>query len=289
MFKKTLFILSYVILILLLMNFFSSCFSTSHHRRGKLSDAMEKASDESEDREVDTEPDHEPEYYYEEEDDEEYVYQSFSDDTSTQGYEQRHPEVIDTELESSPTWFSLKGGTGIIKGKNFFGFNHFNIALGKFPIPQHRIEFNAGFALAPLQQTSILKKSLDGGVTLLNLGFNYKWFTTLQHTFMGQYFSFGLKYNYMIWKYKNPILADTYDEWGNVTGTEKITYDRLSGFEFYSGVGFHVLQVEAIQIGGEIAPGVIFWFGETSEGFENDVFSTFWYMKFKVLVNLKFN
>jgi len=144
------------------------------------------------------------------------------------------------------------------------------------------MEFNGGCAWAPIQHTSVLKQSLDGGITLLNLGLIYRWFSTPEHTFLGQYFTLGLKYNYMIW-------ADTYDDWGNVTGTEKITYDRLSGFEFFSGIGFHILQVEEIQIGGEFSPGVIFWFGETSEGFENDVFSTFWYVKFKVLVNFRIN
>jgi len=151
------------------------------------------------------------------------------------------------------------------------------------------MEFNGGCAWAPIQHTSVLKQSLDGGITLLNLGLIYRWFSTPEHTFLGQYFTLGLKYNYMIWSYKNPIWADTYDDWGNVTGTEKITYDRLSGFEFFSGIGFHILQVEEIQIGGEFSPGVIFWFGETSEGFENDVFSTFWYVKFKVLVNFRIN
>jgi len=286
--KKIFFLLVYLIIILLLVNFFSSCFSSNHNRRGSLSDAMEKASDESEDREVETEPDPEPEYYYEDDDDA-YIVQSFSDDSSDQEYEQLQPEVIDTDLESIPAWFSVRGGTGAIKGKDYFGLNHFNLAVGAFPEPQHRIEVNAGFAWAPIQQTSVLKQSLDGGVTLLNLGLNYKWFTTPEHTFLGQYFSFGFKYNYMFWSYKNPILADYYDDWGNYDGTEEISNDGLSGFEFYTGIGFHVLQVKGFQIGTEFSPGVIFWVWETTEGFENDVFSTFWYVKFKVLVNLKFN
>jgi len=290
MFKNVFLLLIKLFLLLLLIAFFSNCASSSHHhRRGKLSDAMEKASDESEDREVDTEPDPDPDYYYEEDDDE-YIYQSFSDDTlNQQQSSDMHPEIMDTDLESSPAWISIKGGTGFIKGKDFFGFNHFNLAAGTFPIPQHRVEFNAGFAWAPLQQTSTLKKSLDGGVTLLNLGLNYKWFTTPEHTFLGQYFSFGFKYNYMIWSYKNPILADYYDDWGNYEGTEEITGDGLSGFEFYSGIGFHVMQVKGFQIGTEVSPGVIFWVWETTEGFENDVFSTFWYVKFKVLINFRIN
>jgi hypothetical protein len=272
---------------------FSCASSGHHHRRGKLSGAMKKASDDNkEDREVETEPD--PDYYYDEEENEEYVYQSISDDSSEQYYqnlenENKQPDLRGTDLESKPAWFSIRGGTGILKGKDFFGLNHFNLALGTFPVPQNRMEFNAGFAWAPIVQTSVLKQSLDGGVILLNLGLNYKWFSTPGHTFLGQYFSFGFKYNYMIWSYKNPILADYYDDWGNYEGTDEISNDGLSGFEFYTGIGFHILQIKEFQIGSEISPGVIFWVWETAEGFENDVFSTFWYVKFKVLINFRIN
>ncbi len=290
MFKNIFLLLANLLLIIFLINFFTSCASSNHNRRGKLSDAMEKASDDNKkDREVETEPD--PDYY-----EEEIVFVAHFGSEDTLNLQQANltdkkmqPEIMDTELETSSTWFSIRGGTGIIKGKDFFGLNHFNLAAGEFLMPQHRVEFNAGFAWAPIQYTSVLKQSLDGGVTLLNLGLNYKWFTTPEHTFLGQYFTFGFKYNYMIWSYKNPILADYYDDWGNYEGTDEITGDGLSGFEFYSGIGFHVLQVKGFQIGTELSPGVIFWVWETTEGFENDVFPTFWYIKFKVLINFRIN
>jgi hypothetical protein len=294
MLKKMLFLLLHLILIFTLINFFSSCFSSNHNRRGSLSDAMDKASDDNEDRQVDTEPDHEPEIYYEEDNEDEYLYQSFKNDSSNlhdkySDDQNSYPEIIEDDMESIPAWLSIQGGTGILKGKDYFGLNHFNLSLAANPVSHQRLALNAGFAWAPLQNTSVLKQSLDGGVILLNLGFNYNYYTTHEHTFLGQYFTFGFKYNYMIWSYKNPILADYYDDWGNYDGTEEISNDGLSGFEFYSGVGFHILQVKGFQVGGEVSPGVIFWVWETTEGFENDVFSTFWYIKFKVLVNLKFN
>jgi hypothetical protein len=288
MFKKIIFLLFYQFMILLLVNLLISCASSNHNRRGSLSDAMEKASDDSEDREVETEPDPEPEEYYEDEEEDLIGYYT-EEDTLTPYDEFQASSIDDSDFASSPAWFSIQGGTGIIKGKNYFGITDNNLALGIDPVPQNRIAFNIGFALVPLQQTSALKQSLDGGVTLLNLGFNYNYYTTPEHTIMGQYFTFGFKYNYMMWSYKNPILADYYDDWGNYEGTEEISNDGLSGFEFYSGVGFHILQIKAFQIGGEVTPGVIFWVWETSEGFENDVFSTFWYVKFKVLINFRLN
>ena len=288
--KKWIKLFTICIIISFMATLFQSCFSSSHHRRGKLSDAMDKASDDNkEDREVETEPD--PDYYEEEE---VFVVHFGSEDTLNQQQanltdENMQPEIMETDLEATLAWLSIRGGTGLIKGKDYFGLNHFNLAVAAFPEPQHRVEFNAGFAWAPIQHTSALKQSLDGGVTLLNLGLNYKWFTTPEHTFLGQYFTFGFKYNYMIWSYKNPILADYYDDWGNYEGTDEITGDGLSGFEFYSGIGFHVLQVKGFQIGTELSPGVIFWVWETTEGFENDVFPTFWYIKFKVLINFRIN
>jgi len=70
-----------IIVILSLTTLLFSCASSNHNRRGKLSDAMDKSSDESEDRKVETEPDPDPEYYYEEDDDA-YIVQSFSVDSS---------------------------------------------------------------------------------------------------------------------------------------------------------------------------------------------------------------
>ena len=72
-----------------------------------------------------------------------------------------------------------------------------------------------------------------------------------------------------------------YDEYGNALGMETISSDGLSGFEIYAGLGLNVVQTDGFQLGAEALPGLIAWGGETSEGFDNDVFHTFYYTKLK--------
>ena len=91
----------------------------------------------------------------------------------------------------------------------------------------------------------------------------------------------------MFWEYKNPILADVYDEFDNVIDTEKIYMDDLGGIELYGGLGLNLVQTRGFQFGVELSPGVIFWWFETVEGFDNDVFDPFLYTKLTMVFNFK--
>ena len=149
------------------------------------------------------------------------------------------------------TWFTLAGGTGVLKSDDFFGLSHFNLALGTYPQGQHYLELFAGFSWAPVQEISLLSESLDGGVTLLQIGLGYKYYTSPRHTFMSLYICAGLGYTYMAWSYKNPFEAMAYDDYDNEIGMETISGDGLSGFEIYTGLGLNLIQTESFQLGGE--------------------------------------
>jgi len=262
-----------------------SCFGTSKHRGGKLSDAMEASSDDHEgERKVDTR--HDPD---EEDDDEDYVIGIAGDpdayiETDSAHAEPPPEQSIDIIEGRNNAWLTIAGGTGVMREEDFYGWNHFNLALGGFIAERHYLEINAGISGAPIQETSLLSESLDNGVFLLKLGAGYKFYTTPPHTFMGLYLCGGLGYAYMRWSYKNPFEAMAYDEYGNELGMETISSDGVSGFEMYIGAGLNVVQTEGFQLGGEVLPGFIAWGGETSEGFDNDVFNTFYYTKLKVFI-----
>lgn len=281
MFKKYFFFNPQGILVLCLLIvsglILQSCFGTSKHRRGKLSDAMEEASDEHKGkRKVDTQPD--PEY---EDDEPEYVVGVVSEPAALAAADSLSVDSAIVIQGRKLNWFTLAGGTGLLKEDDFFGLNHFNLAIGTYLEERHYLELAAGISWAPVQETSLLSESLDGGVTLLQLGLGYKYYTTPRHTFMGLYLCAGLGYTYMRWSYKNPFEAMTYDEYGNALGMETISSDGLSGFEIYAGLGLNFVQTEEFQLGAEALPGLIAWGGETSEGFDNDVFDTFYYTKLK--------
>lgn len=257
-----------------------SCFGSSSNRRGKLSDAMEEASDEHKgDRVVETEPD--PEYEYE---DPEYDIVTVAQPASLVSTDSA---MVDSTMPlQGPrlTWFTIAGGTGLLKKGDFIGFNHFNLALGTYAREKHYLELTAGFSWAPVQETSLLNESLDGGVTLLQLSLGYKYYITPRYTFMGLYVCAGLGYTYMRWSYKNPFEAMEYDEYGDELGMETISSDGLSGFEAYTGLGINLVQTEGFQLGVEALPGLIIWGGSTSEGFDNDVFDDFYYTKLKIFL-----
>ena len=233
--------------------FMQNCFGSSKHRRGKLSDAMEEASDEHEgDREVETQPD--PDY---EEDETEYIIGTAVQPNSLTEEDSLAADSVLAFREPELTWLTIAGGTGLMRSDDYFGLNHFNLALGAYPARQHYLELAAGISWAPIQEASLLNESLDGGVTLLQLSLGYKYFTSPGHTFMSIFLTGGLGYTYMHWSYKNPFQAMAYDEYGNALGMETISGDGLSGFEIYIGLGLNLIQTKNVQLGAEGLPGLV--------------------------------
>lgn len=291
MFKKYFFLSLHGFLVMCMLIIFGlilqSCFGTSKNRRGKLSDAIEESSDEHKGkRKVETQPD--PDY---EEDEPDYVVGVVSETEALVEDDSLSADSVPVDSaiiiqRRSQDWFTVAGGTGLLKQDDFFGLNHFNLAIGTFPAEKHYLELAAGFSWAPVQETSLLSQSLDGGVILFHIGLGYNYYFTPEHTFMGIYLCAGLGYAYMRWSYKNPFEAMAYDENGNELGMETISSDGLSGFELYTGFGLNLVQTEGFQFGAKVLPGLIAWGGETSEGFDNDVFDTFYYTKLKLFIRI---
>jgi len=254
-----------------------NCAGTDKHRKGKLSDAMEESSDKHKgERKVGTEP--EPDYEPEEED---YFEEDLVEHRELSATDSLLVDSSATEIGPKHDWLTIAAGTGLLKEEDYFGLIHFNLAYGGFLGRKHFVELAAGFNWAPLQETSLLSESLDDGVLLLQISLGYKYYLTPPHTFMGLYLCAGLGYTYMHWTYKNPFQAMTYDEYGDELGMETISADGLSGFEMYTGAGLNIVQTDGFQLGVEVLPGMILWSGETSEGFDNDIFETFYYTKLK--------
>lgn len=262
-----------LIIVLLLI----SCAGHDHYepRRGSLKEGMEKTSDDYEgERKVKTtyEFDHEPDVViihtdpYDHEDE----------------YEEDDEEVIFSDAFKK-LWISTKFSSGLMKSEHFYGFHQFNLGIGGYISEKNWLNTVAGYSYSPVQETSELHSSIDGGVHLLNIGVEWKLFTTPEYTFMGNYFLFGTGLDFMGWSYKNAVLA--YDDFGN---EEWIDSDLLQGYEFYTGVGFNLLNPYNVQFGLELSPGVILWHWRTSEGFDNDLFDPFLYLKLKAVINFGF-
>jgi hypothetical protein len=252
------------------------CASSGSAHRGKLSEAMEKASDENNgSRQV--QPDGGSSYRRDDDTSASWIARVLSGGDSSVASMQPAVMISETpeKKESLQGWFSIAAGTGIISEKAFYGLDHVNLRIGTYTSEHARIEMSGGIGWAPVQQSNTLSHSIDGGVLLLNAGFQANWYTTPKYTFLGNYFLAGGSYNYMMWRYRNAIYS----------GFQRITDDAIDGVELYGGVGFNLVQTSFFQLGGEVTPGIVFWVGDTREGFTNDVFGPFSYVKFKAVVN----
>jgi hypothetical protein len=168
--------------------------------------------------------------------------------------------------------FGLHSWSGTLRGGDYYGSYGGSISLGLASFKGVRptvISLEAGFLSSPIQETSKLRHSLDGGVDVFKFGLNVQKYTTPYFTFMGHYFEGGFNRSLLAWEYKNDLI----DENG-----VRIYMDNLDGYDLYIGTGWNPMQFKFMEVGLGVRLGVIVWEDETSEGFHNDVFGTFEYL-----------
>ena len=286
---------------------------SSSHRRGKLSDAVNAASDRnSGDRKVETgfqEPTSEndaPPLIFSTEGTIEPRPSDLSDtavasSTHYRPFPLTKQEYLDSIYRNDHEWHSqdqvdssetiqsfnigVNASSGFLSSNEFYGMTSFGLNISG-ELEQGVIgEFGADMTFAPLQRTSMLSHSIEDGVILFDLNFQLRFPTTPEYTFVGQYFLLGGGANIMLWNYKYPIEAPVYSADGSLRGYEKIEADKLSGLTLFTGIGFDLTQTLPVHLILEIKPGVIIWTGTTSEGFDNDIFANFAYLQLGLKLN----
>ncbi len=251
---------------------FISCASSGRHA-GRLSDAMEKASDDHEgERKIKAEKNEE----VSEEDDRE----SFIKFEET-GEAEDEPDLKGLRL-------GISAGSGVMSDESFYGMSAFSLSGEYFVAEKRSVNIELGGDYFPLQTVKSAEfdpsddpvvKALDGGAITLYAGLNARFYTTPQKTFIGNYFSAGLKVRSMFWSYKNPLTVEEYDEDNNFTGSVTVTSDRLWGIDLNASAGLNIVQTPHFILGGEVNPGIIIWGFETREGFTNDMFGPVFYLR----------
>lgn len=259
--------------IFVIILFLISC-STTGRKAGNLSEAMEKASDDHQgERKIEateaTETD--------EENEEEFIqFSEFDDQTQT---EMRPLEDL---------WFGMQFGTGMLSTDSFYGVSTFSLTGNQFFGERKAFGFEIGAGYSPLQTTETAEfdpaedeivQALDGGIFTLYGGFDLKFYLTPKKTFLGSYYSAGIKVQSMFWSYKNQLVIEEYDDYGNYTGTDIIKNDQLWGLDINCAAALNYIQLKHLTLGIEFNPGIIIWGFETYQGFSNDVFLPFLYFK----------
>ena len=176
--------------------------------------------------------------------------------------------------EDSVVGFS--GGVGLIKGDNFYEMTNLNFFFGSYLDENTRMEFNVGGGWASVDRTNELDNSIDDGVFLISMGFDYK------HLLFGRrhkntpYLILGAAYKRMWWEYENEI----YTSDGAV-----IWNDSLEGCELHAGLGLNLFESNGTQMAIEALPSVIYWLPQTTEGFDNDVFGPFYLLNIRAVLS----
>jgi len=264
---------------------------------GMLSDAMDAASDDDDDHTITV--------TIGDEDDEELDDGDlgWDNEEDARECERRHNPDDDVRIEGNlgkvfsstedstseirlkiPLSLEFAGGSGIVYNKDLFGYNHFTMTIA--PFFKSGLYLSTGLAQSPVQKTGHLASSLKNNVYMFNIGVGYRFYTTPSHTFLGNYLAIGANYTLMAWRYKNSIYVETYDDDGVLLEKDEVFADALDGLELYCATGINLIQTKHFKIGGTITPGVILWYGTTMEGFTNDVFKPFGYLKFGINIQM---
>lgn len=129
------------------------------------------------------------------------------------------------------------------------------------------------------------KSKLFGSVNSLfdiEAGLHGRRYSTPDFTLMGLYLKYGCDLNFLFWNYKNPLVSEIRDEWGEVKETDTIRIDGLFGFNADIGLGWSFVQTERLKVSLEVlAGGTLFWY-QTFEAFRNDLFTPDGYIKIGV-------
>lgn len=252
-----------IIVILLVTVLFIGCAGQERPHGAKLSEAMEKASDDhTGDRKIET-PQHTETHWHTDT-----PHPTPVPDATT--YQMDKP--VDQSPHISQTVFTLSGGTGDMSSDNLDTLNHFDLSLGFQEKDKHRFDVYLGYGWITPASSSNLQGAIDGNVHLATVGLRYKGFLTPRHTLLGCHLTAGIAWDWMYWQYENEI---------ELNG-QPIDSDYLSGGEIFVGAGLNVVQTRTFQIGVEAVPALIWTPDYTHQGFENDVFDDNLVLKLRV-------
>lgn len=251
--------------------FLGSCGFGSHASRGKLSDAMEKASDDNEgDRTVETDPEEEDDFFVEETP----LYYA-TDDSSKSAYSLQ----IDNSEDGTSSFFGISGGSGLISG-DFRSINNVNIRFGFGQARLYGLIYGGAY-WAPITAESKTGRSIESPMRMLKVGFEVHFYTTPEWTFIGNRLIGGFNIGIAQWSYSNDIRTDS-DGF-----TESISGDMITQFELYIGTGINIAQTKYFNIGFYVLPGVLLFDDQTNEGFENDYFDPEAFLRFGINIDFK--
>ena len=265
----------------------SACATTEPPYRGKLSDAMEVASDDYKGERHLEVPESEPETETVNEPQTELVLEP-----ETQPVLEPQTEPLNTEPEVSSSTsvasnsqsdsdesklnIMLSRGSGRVAGD--YGDQHnWLIRMGGEQNDMVPIEVYLGGESVSLNTDSSVHRSVDGDLNILVAGINLKRFFTHRFNTIRPYASAGIGATYMYWSYRNSF---------STSDGSTISGDDLSAFTISTAVGIEFKPIPFLSITLEANPKIHLWDVRTGKGFDNDEFEPMTMIVFSVGISL---
>lgn len=248
----------------------TACTSTPTRDRGSLSDAMDRARDDyPEEREVPSEPRDDDMWDQDNRD--------RDNDRDPSGDKWEHDRDTEYVYYSGPAamYLGLRGGNALYSYPYFDSLFDSEILFGTGP-NETELLFFGGIKAVTAREDSEIKESIDEGVIFLRGGVEGRFYPFPDWQVFSPYLLAQAGGLYMYWSFKNPLEA----------GSETITSDSVGGMILAAGAGINLINTEKFRLGGAWIPEVHFFYSETQEGFENDVFDAYSTIRWAVELGL---
>lgn len=235
--------------------FVSGCGSTSTIKRGKLSDAMEKSSNEYEGRR------------HIESQRESYSNNLEPAETENQDdllvIENNNESILPGGDDARMASFGLQRGYGLFSGEKYRTHDSYYVTLGSNEINRWRTALFIGTELIEVNPSSSLYQSVSKDLTLLSIGIKGEYMLLDRQQIVRPYLMGGVGASYLIWRYNNSFTSSS-------GGT--ITSDSVGGASLHIGAGLAIEPSKFIRITAEFTPKLHLLEESTRLNFENDVF-----------------
>jgi len=226
----------------------SGCMTSSPYDRGSLSDAMDKSKDDADNRRVPNKRD-KPAPWEQDDDYNEDI--SAADEAVYYGSGEDFGSVY-LGLRSGNAWVSTPYFDSLIDMEALLGFRETNVEGIIF----------GGIKAVTAKESSAVYDSVDEGVVFLRAGLELRYYPFPDLHFMSPFVLAQAGGIYMYWSFKNPLQA----------GPETIYGDSIGGMMLGTGIGVNLIDTAVFRLGASVMPETHLFYGETQQGFQNDVF-----------------
>ncbi len=147
----------------------------------------------------------------------------------------------------------------------------------------HSAEF--GYRVIPLFKNSPLQSSLSylGNVSL---GYLFRRYCASESRSTAPFFSIGADAKVLLWRYRNTVYTDVYDEFGSFIETREVDKDAVLSLSPTIGTGITFLRDKSVRPSVGVRFGGTFYPSKTVKSFTNDVFKKDLFVKLNFTIDI---